>query len=123
MARDAIAGVLDVPIGRVQVEVRPVLDKRLADAVQVAREARVAAKEAQLDAARLSSEALRALERAEIPLRDAGELLGMSHQRAAQIANEDRRGSDRHRRKAIAELRTSYEVVPEGRQTTARRKR
>jgi hypothetical protein len=123
MARDAISAVLDVPIGQVEVEVRPVLRERLANAVRAAREARVSAMEAQLHAARLSSDALRALERAEIPLRDAGELLGMSHQRAAQIANDDRHVADRHRRKAIAELRTSYEVVPEGRATAARRKR
>jgi predicted RNase H-like HicB family nuclease len=123
MARDAIAGVLDVPIGNVRVEVRPVLDERLANVVQAAREARVAALETQLDAARLSSDALRALERAEIPLRDAGELLGMSHQRAAQIANTDRRAADRHRRKAIAELRASYDVVSDPRPSAGRRKR
>lgn len=123
MARDAIAAVLDVPISQVKVEVRPVLDERLANVVLAAREARVTAQEAQLDAARLSSEATRALERAEMPLRDAGELLGMSHQRAAQIANEDRRGSDRHRRKVIAELRASYEVVPDRRAPAGRRKR
>lgn len=110
MARDAIAGVLDVPIGRVKVEVRPVLDQRLTNVVEQAREARFAAQESQLDAARLSSLALRALERAEIPLRDAGELLGMSHQRAAQIANADRRAYDRRRRKAIAELRRAYDL-------------
>jgi len=114
MARDAIAGVLDVPIAQVEVEVRPVLDGGLANMVLAAREARVTAQEAQLEAARLSSEALHALERAEIPLRDAGELLGMSHQRAAQITNEDRSATDRHRRKAIAELRSRYDVVGEG---------
>jgi hypothetical protein len=47
----------------------------------------------------------------------------VSHQRAAQIANDDRHVADRHRRKAIAELQASYEVVPEGRATAARRKR
>jgi predicted RNase H-like HicB family nuclease len=123
MARDAIAEVLDVPIGQVQVEVRPVLDEQLANTVRQAKEARITAQEAQLDAAWLSSEALRALERAEIPLRDAGELLGMSHQRAAQIANTDRRVADRHRRKSIAELRASYDVVSDPRPSTGRRKR
>jgi hypothetical protein len=122
MARDAIAALLDVPISQVTVEVRPVLDERLANIVQAARQARLSAQEAQLDAARLSSDALRAMERAEIPLRDAGELLGMSHQRAAQIASEDRRASDRHRRKAIAELRASYEVVPDRSRTTPGRR-
>ncbi len=111
MAQDAIAGVLDIPLRQVKVEVRPRLDGQLGKAVRRARDARLLAQEAQLEAGRLSAEALRALERAEIPLRDAGELLGMSHQRAAQIANADRRAYDRQRRKAIAELRASYDIA------------
>lgn len=122
MARDAIAAVLNVPVSQVKVDVRPVLDARLASVVRSAREARVTAQETQLEAARLASEALRALEHAEIPLRDAGGLLGISHQRAAQIANEDRRASDRHRRKAIADLRAGYHVASEPRNgATSRR--
>ena len=110
MARDAIAGVLDLPLRLVKVEVRPLLDGQLADIVRRAREARLTAQEAQLEAGRLSAQALRALERAEVPLRDAGELLGMSHQRAAQIMSTDRRAYERQRRKAIAELRAGYDL-------------
>lgn len=114
MARDAIALVLDVSPRSFDIVVRPVLPARLEATVREAREARVQAQEAQLDAARKSLLALRALERADVPLRDAGELLGISHQRAAQIANADRRAYDRQKRRAIAELRAGYDlgVIP-----------
>lgn len=110
MARDAIALVLDVPPRSFDIVVRPVLLTRLEAIVREAREARVLAQETQLDAARRSVLALRALERADVPLRDAGELLGMSHQRAAQLAGTDRRAYDRQKRRAIAELRAGYDL-------------
>lgn len=110
MARDVIALMLDVSPRSFDVVVRPVFAERLESLVRDARDARVAAQEAQLKAGRRSAEALRALERVGLPLRDAGEILGMSHQRAAQIANADRRMYDRQRRKAIAELRSGYDL-------------
>lgn len=109
MARDAIGGVLDVSPDSVRVEVHPILDERLARRVREARRARIAAHEAQLESAEKTASALVALQEAGLPLRDAGELLGISHQRAAQVRNGDVRAVKRERRKAIAELRSRYD--------------
>lgn len=110
MAREAIALMLDLSPRSFDVVVQPVLGDRLEAIVREARQARVTAQVAQLEAVQRSAQALHALERSSIPLRDAGELLGMSHQRAAQIATTDRRNYDRQRRKAIAELRAGYSL-------------
>lgn len=110
MAREAIALMLDVSPRSFDVVVRPILPSSLEMIVQEARQARVNAQEMQLEAGQRSARALRALERADMPLRDAGELLGISHQRAAQIAKADRRGYDQQRRRAIAELRSGYDL-------------
>lgn len=110
MARDAIATVLDVPPRSLDIVVRPVLGDRLDALVHRAREARATAQEAQVDASECSVRALRSLQRAGIPLRDAGELIGVSHQRAAQLADVDLRPVREARRKAIAELRSSYDI-------------
>lgn len=110
MARDAIAAVLDVPPRSFDLVVRPVLGDRLDSLVLRAREARATAQEAQVDASERSVRALRSLQKAGIPLRDAGELIGVSHQRAAQLADVDLRPMRRARRKAVAELRGSYDL-------------
>lgn len=110
MARDAIGAVLDVPSRSVRVTVRPVLEARLARRVREARRARILAHEAQIESAEKTSAALTALQKAGLALRDAGELLGISHQRAAQVRGEDRRGVRDERRKAIAELRSDYDL-------------
>ncbi|MGH2381389.1 MAG: type II toxin-antitoxin system HicB family antitoxin [Candidatus Limnocylindria bacterium] len=109
MARDAIAAVLDVSPRSFNVVLRPILGSRLESLVRDARERRIAAHETQIQAAERSAEALRSLQRSGFPLRDAGELLGISHQRAAQIAAADVRPVRANRRKAIAELRGSYD--------------
>lgn len=111
MARDAIAGVLDVSPRSFAVVIRPVLDDRLQSLVDAARRSRIAVQEAQLAAAESAARALRSLQRDGVPLRDAGELLGISHQRAAQIMGADLRLIRSSRRKAIAELRAGYDLA------------
>jgi predicted RNase H-like HicB family nuclease len=109
MARDAIAAVLDVSPRSFNVVLRPILGARLESLVREARERRIAAQETQIEAAERSAEALRSLQRSGVSLRDAGELLGISHQRAAQIAAASPRPVRSSRRKAIAELRRGYD--------------
>lgn len=110
MARAAISGVLDISPRSFTVVVRPVLDDRLQAVVDAARRSRIAVQEAQLEAAETAALALRLLQREGLALRDAGELLGISHQRAAQIMSADLRLIRLTRRKAIAELRARYET-------------
>jgi len=110
MARDAIAAVLDVSPRSFGIAVCPILGGRLDRLVREARDARVAAQEAQVEATDRSVRALRSLHKSGIPQRDAGELLGISHQRAAQLVDADLRPMRAIRRKAIAELRRGYDL-------------
>lgn len=110
MARDAIAAVLDVSARSFDIVIRPILGERLDELVRHARESRAAAQESQVEAAERSVRALRSLQKSGIPLRDAGELLGVSHQRAAQLADTDLRPIRATRHKAIAELRRGYDL-------------
>ena len=110
MARDAIATILDVSPRSFDLVVQPILAERLQPLVDAARQARIAAQEAQLAAAEKAARALKSLRRGGLPLRDAGELLGISHQRAAQIMSADPRQVRANRRRAIAELRAGYQV-------------
>ncbi len=110
MVRDAIAAVLDVSPRSFDVVVRPILGDRLEHLVHEARGSRATAQEAQIAAADVSARALHSLQKAGVPLRDASELLGISHQRAAQIVNMDLRPMRTARRKAIAELRRGYNL-------------
>lgn len=111
MARDAIAAVLEVPPRSFDIRIRPVLGESLEGLVREARESRATAQEAQLIATDSSVRALRSLHKSGIPLRDAGELLGLSHQRAAQLLDTDLRSTRSARRKAIAELREGYRLT------------
>ena len=110
MARDAIAAVLDVSPRSFDITVRPLLGYRLERLVHEARESRLTAQQAQVEAADRSVRALRSLQKSGIPLRDAGQLLGISHQRAAQLVDTDLRPMRATRRKAIAELRRGYDL-------------
>jgi predicted RNase H-like HicB family nuclease len=109
MAREAIAAVLNVSPRSFDVVIRPVLGDRLDKLVREAREARVAAQEAQIAAAERSRRAVRSLQNSGVPLRDAGDLLSISHQRAAQLVESDLRPVRAARRKEIAELRSRYD--------------
>ena len=85
-AREAIAMMLDLDeseVGPINVRARPpdeVVDllKELHHSVSIAEEANAAAARARREAARLLSDA-------GLPMRDIGELLGVSHQRISQI--------------------------------------
>jgi Uncharacterised protein family (UPF0150). len=109
MARDAIGGALEISPRSIRINIRPVLDARLSRRVREARRARVLALEAQIESAEKTSAALKALRNGGLALRDAGELLGISHQRAAQLHAEDPRRARPERHKAIAELRGEYD--------------
>lgn len=120
MARDAIAAVIDVSPRSFALVIRPVLNARLQALVDAARRSRISVQEAQLEAAENAALALRSLQREGLALRDAGELLGISHQRAAQIMGSDLRMIRSSRRKAIAELRVAYTLHDEPSRTSSR---
>jgi predicted RNase H-like HicB family nuclease len=86
MARDAIALVNEVAPDSFDIKVEPVLDDEATRLVEQARAGRVDAERA----ARRASEQLRAavdrLVSAGLTVRDIAHLLGLSHQRGAQVA-------------------------------------
>jgi hypothetical protein len=87
-AKSLIATMLDVAASEVEIEVASVMVGEvdaLALATQV-REARRAAAEAEEQAAKAMSGAVTALVGEQAPVRDIGELLGVSHQRVSQLA-------------------------------------
>ena len=86
MARDLIALWLEVPMDSFRVVVKPELGPELDAAVDRARKARDRGDRAQRDAAQASSAAVSALLGLGLSMREAGQLLGLSHQRVAQIA-------------------------------------
>jgi len=89
MAREFIAVSLGLPLA--EVEVRTVIEE--IDSVPVAVEAariadeRAEAARLEQDALKRSTELARRLAAANIPVRDIGEILGVSYQRAHQLAN------------------------------------
>ncbi len=86
MTRDAIALFLDVPSDSFDVRVEPVLPRDLQKKVGRARKARDEAELLQRDAAIASAEVAADLVRsAHLTVRDAGRVLGLSHQRIAQL--------------------------------------
>ena len=86
MARDAIALMLEVPEDSFRVVVKPDLGSELDAAVDRARKARVRAERAQHEAAEASTVAITKLLALGLSMREAGQILGLSHQRVAQIA-------------------------------------
>jgi hypothetical protein len=85
MARDAIAGVLDVAPDSFEVTVVPEVPDAVRAIVDQATTARSQAAQAQDAAAQLTREAARRLVGEGLTVRDAGVLLGVSHQRIAQL--------------------------------------
>lgn len=84
MAREVIAGLLDVPEDSFAVEVIPQMTGELSAAVEEMVMSRAAAEQAQKDAHAAAARAARiATER--MPLRDAGKILGISYQRVHQL--------------------------------------
>ena len=85
MARDAIAGVLDIAPDSFEVVVVPEVPNAVRAIVEEATTARSQAARAQDEAAHLTREAARRLVEEGLTVRDAGTLLGVSHQRIAQL--------------------------------------
>ncbi len=85
MAREAIAGVLDIPPASFAIVVAPEVSAALRTIVDEATKARSEATQAQDAAAQLTRDAARRLVQEGLTVRDAGALLGVSHQRIAQI--------------------------------------
>ncbi|GAA1441340.1 type II toxin-antitoxin system HicB family antitoxin [Nocardiopsis tropica] len=83
MARDAIAGVLDVPVDRVSVDLVVQGAEELQADLAAARSERAAAEEHMRTAQARAVEALLAKGASQ---RDTARLLGMSHQRVSQVA-------------------------------------
>ena len=85
MARDAIATLLDVAPRSFEVMVVPEVPATVQAIVDQATTARSQAAQAQDEAAQLTREAARRLVEEGLTVRDAGALLGVSHQRIAQL--------------------------------------
>lgn len=85
VATDAVATMLDLDPGEIEVRVEPVVPAALSDAVTGALEASAAAAEAQGVASRRMRAAVVALRGEHYTLRDAASLLGVTHQRIAQL--------------------------------------
>src|SRR5256885_17113888 len=86
MAREAIALYLGVPVRKVAVKLDVVLPVSLRADVVHAKTAREKADELQVEAATATAHAARALVRgAGLTVRETGQILGVSHQRVAQL--------------------------------------
>jgi hypothetical protein len=87
MARELIAASREAAVDDIEVSIRvdTVEGYAVGSAVERALEARVSAADAEARAAELTREVARDLADRQIPLRDIGVILGISHQRAHQL--------------------------------------
>ena len=85
MAREAISGVLDIAPDSFEILVVPEVPVSVRTMVNEATRARAEAAKAQDTAAQLTRDAARHLVGAGLTVRDAGVLLGVSHQRIGQL--------------------------------------
>ena len=85
MARDAIALFQGVELDSFEIEVRQKLDDQLNELVIAATAAKARAAGAQAEASSLLREAARELTESGMTIRDVGRLLGITHQRVAQL--------------------------------------
>jgi predicted RNase H-like HicB family nuclease len=91
-AREAIALMLDVEPDSIAVKVEPTLPSNVNELVKAAFAAHVATEEAQLKEREAARDAARALVvDLGLPQRDAGKILGVTHQRVQQILAGTRR--------------------------------
>ena len=88
MVRDAISGVLEIPPDSFEIVVAPEVPVALRTVVDEATTARSHATQAQDAAAELMRDAARRLVEDGLTVRDAGALLGVSHQRIAQLVRQ-----------------------------------
>ncbi|HUZ86281.1 MAG TPA: type II toxin-antitoxin system HicB family antitoxin [Candidatus Baltobacterales bacterium] len=103
VARDAIAIFLDVPIDSFEVRIEPRLPRDLEKRVGRVRKVREDAEALQREAAAVSAEVASDLvTKAHMTVRDAGRVLGLSHQRIAQLIKPaDANGRHAPSRRAI----------------------
>ena len=85
--REAIAYLSGLPEDSFGIEVAPVLPDAFWEAMRGAEDQRAAAAAANRAAAELNQRAARVLRDEGLTLRDVGHLMGVSHQRAAQLAS------------------------------------
>jgi hypothetical protein len=83
--REAIAFVAQVPESEIQIEVLPEVPAEFTKLLQTSEHARKEAARAAAEASASSRAAARVLSQAGLPLRDIGTIMGISHQRAAQL--------------------------------------
>ena len=85
VVREAIAFVADVPPDSFSIDVHPVLPDTFVVEAARSREARERATIANAEAARAARAAAHALADAGLTVRDIGTIMGVSHQRSAQL--------------------------------------
>lgn len=85
MARDLVAVMLEVDADSFDLEVELVLPVSVDEHIREAARLRTLATESNAAAARQSRDAARELSEAGLTVRDVGEVLGVSHQRAHQL--------------------------------------
>jgi hypothetical protein len=88
MARDLIAAWLRVPADSFDVRVSVDIPRDLVTTLDAARDAKARAQNAQTEASRAMRRAVGELCELDLPVRDIGQLLGISHQRAAALVGE-----------------------------------
>lgn len=90
VARRLISELLDSDAADIEVEVRVSMPDELEAAVDKARQAASAEVEAHTAAAKARRDAAAALLNANMTMREAGQVLGVSHQRIKQLADQSR---------------------------------
>jgi predicted RNase H-like HicB family nuclease len=105
MARQAIALFLNVPATDIEVRVQPELPMELRESVDAARTQRDRADRAQREASSTLRASARQLAGEGLTTRDIGVLLGVTHQRIAQLLREPNDGARRGLRKERQRVR------------------
>lgn len=88
-AREAIALLLEGDPAAIEVKLQVVLAPQTQETLDEVRRVRAAAAEAERDAAAVTRQAVGRLLASGLSMRDAGTLLGLSHQRVAQLARSE----------------------------------
>ena len=88
MAADALSAWLEKPVSPEDVDVEIHADDTLDELVAAAREARSKADQARVEATFITRQVVKRALDTGLPLRDIGQLIGVTHQRAAAIARE-----------------------------------
>jgi hypothetical protein len=94
MARDLLSLMFEVPEDSFRVVVKPVLGPELDELVRRARQTRARAEDAARASADANAAVVTALLRLGLSMRETGQILGLSHQRVAQIAAAAREQGD-----------------------------